>query len=61
MGAQRYQAIYYFDAHRLQPDLLDTLNRQIDPGLSKLASPDGAGEEAASTNDESDPEDPTDT
>ena len=60
--------IHYFDAHRLQPDLLDTLDRQIDPGSMKLASPEGAGdtvndpssdEEAASTDDESDPEDPT--
>ena len=60
--------IHYFDAHRLQPDLLDTLDCQIDPGSMKLASPDGAGdtvndpssdEEAASTDDESDLEDPT--
>ena len=48
--------------------LLDTLNRQFDPGSMKLASPEGAGdtvndpstdEEAASTDGESDPEDPT--
>ena len=60
--------IHYFDAHRLQPELLDTLNRQFDPGSMKLASPEGAGdtvndpstdEEAASTDGESDPEDPT--
>ena len=60
--------VHYFDAHRLQPDLLDTLDRQIDPESMKLASPEGAGdtvsdpssdEEAASTDDESDPEDPT--
>jgi len=47
---------------------LDTLDRQIDPGSMKLASPEGAGdtvndpsadEEAASTDGESDPEDPT--
>ena len=73
MGIQDRQlvvipGIHYFDAHRLQPDLLDTLDRQIDPGSMKLASPEGAGdtvndpssdEEAASTDDESDPEDPT--
>ena len=60
--------IHYFDAHRLQPDLLATLDRQFDPGSMKLASPEGAGdtvndpssdEQAASTDDESDPEDPT--
>ena len=34
--------IHYFDAHRLQPDLLDTLDRQIDPWSIKLASPEGA-------------------
>ena len=61
------RGIHYFDAHRLQPDLLATLDRQFDPGSMKLASPEGAGdtvndpssdEEAASTDDESDPEDP---
>ena len=36
--------IHYFDAHRLQPELLDTLDRQIDPGSMKLASPEGAGD-----------------
>ena len=60
--------IHYFDAHRLQPDLLATLDRQFDPGSMKFASPEGAGdtvndpssdEEAASTDAESDPEDPT--
>ena len=60
--------IHYFDAHRLQPDLLNTLDRRIDPGSMNFASPEGAGdtvndpssdEEAASTDDESDPEDPT--
>ena len=62
MGIQDRQLV-----HRLQPDLLDTLDRQIDPWSMKLASPEGAGdtvndpssdEEAASTDDESDPEDP---
>ena len=60
--------IHYFDAHRLQPDLLATLDRQFDPGSMNFASPEGAGdtvndpssdEEAASTDAESDPEDPT--
>ena len=60
--------IHYFDAHRLQPDLLATLDRQFGPGAMKLARPEGAGdtvndpssdEEAASTDDKSDPEDPT--
>ena len=60
--------IHYFDAHRLQPDFLNTVNRRIDPGSMNFASPEGAGdtvndpssdEEAASTDDESDPEDPT--
>ena len=60
--------IHYFAAHRLQPDLLATLDRQFGPGAMKLARPEGAGdtvndpssdEEAASTDDESDPEDPT--
>ena len=60
--------IHYFDAHRLQPELLATLDRQFDPGTMKLASPEGArdtvsdpssDEEAASTDGESDPEDPT--
>ena len=36
--------IHYFDAHRLQPDLLDTLDRQFDPGSMKFASPEGAGD-----------------
>ena len=36
MGVQDRQlvvipGIHYFDAHRLQPDLLDTLDRQIYP------------------------------
>ena len=34
--------IHYFDAHRLQPELLATLDRQFDPGTMKLASPEGA-------------------
>ena len=60
--------IHYFDAHRLQPELLATLDRQFDTGTMKLASPEGArdtvsdpssDEEAASTDGESDPEDPT--
>ena len=60
--------IHYFDVHRLQPDLLNTMDRRIDPGSMNFASPEGAGdtvndlssdEEAASTDDESDPEDPT--
>ena len=73
MGIQDRQlvvipGIHYFDAHRLQPDLLATLDRQFDPESMKLASPEGAGdtvndlssdEEAASTDDDSDPEDPT--
>ena len=34
--------IHYFDAHRLQPLLLDALEHQLDPPSMKLASPDGA-------------------
>ena len=73
MGIQDRQlvvipGIHYFDAHRLQPDLLNTLDRRIDPGSMNFARPEGVGdtvndpssdEEAASTDDESDPEDPT--
>ena len=60
--------IHHFDAHRLQPELLATLDRQFDPGTMKLASPEAArdtvsdpssDEGAASTDGESDPEDPT--
>ena len=47
MGIQDRQlvvipGIHYFGAHRLQSDLLDTLDRQIDPESMKLASPEGA-------------------
>ena len=49
MGIQDRQlvvipGIHYFDAHRLQPDLLATLDRQFDPESMKLASPEGAGD-----------------
>ena len=38
--------IHYFDAHRIQPLLWNSLERQIDPRSMKLAGPEGAGDTA---------------
>ena len=60
--------IHYFDAHRVQPQLVKSLERQIDSRSMKFAGPEGASdpvsepssdEEEASTDAESDQEDPT--
>ena len=36
--------IHYFDAHRIQPLLLNSLEHQIDPRSMKLAGPESAGD-----------------
>ena len=60
--------IHYFDAHRIQPLLVNSLEHQIDLRSMKLTGPEGAGdtvndpssdEEEVSTDAESDQEDPT--
>ena len=60
--------IHYFDAHRVQPQLVNSLERQIDPRSMKFAGPEGASdpvsepssdEEEVSTDAESDQEDLT--
>ena len=61
-------SINYFDVHRVQPQLANSLERQIDPRSMKFAGPEGASnpvsepssdEEEDSTDADSDQEDPT--
>ena len=60
--------IHYFDVHRLNPELVSALERQIDPSSMKFVGTEGANdpvsepsskEEEDSTDVESDPDDPT--
>jgi hypothetical protein len=60
--------IHYFDAHRLQPQLLEVPELQLHPRASNLTGPEGAGdtvedpssdEERATTDGDTDVEDST--